>query len=346
MHNAYTVVKAFALDGTFLHDIPLPVMGSIPTYFLDTDASVSDFLFTFTSFLFPMTVYRYDTASRTLEAFKASETPVNTDLYETRQVFYPSTDGAQVSMFITHKRGLTLDGSNPTLIYAYGGFDVSVNPEFEMMNYLWMENGGVYAVPNLRGGSEYGEAWHKGGMLENKQHVFDDMINAGKWLIANGYTSREKLAIQGGSNGGLLVAACTTQRPDLFGAVLCGVPVIDMLRYHRFTSGRLWVSEYGSADDAEQFKFLYAYSPLHNIHEDETYPPLFIWSSDGDDRVVPMHSLKFTAAMQAADSGRNPILLRFGTQAGHGTVNINKVVEEESDLLAFLAENVGWSLQS
>lgn len=345
-HNAYTVAKVFTLTGEYLHDIELPAMGTVPTYFLDTDASVSDFLFTFTSFLFPMTIYRYDTASNSLEVFKASEMPVDASKFETRQVFYPSTDGARVSLFITHKRGLKLDGSNPALIYAYGGFDAGVSPEFGALDYVFMDNGGVYALANLRGGSEYGEAWHKGGMLENKQHVFDDMINAGEWLVANGYTSPAKLAIHGASNGGLLVATCVTQRPDLFGAGLCGVPVIDMLRYHLFTSGRLWTSEYGSAENADQFKFLYAYSPLHNIRQGETYPPTLIWSSDGDDRVVPMHSLKFAAALQAADSGKNPLLLRFGTQAGHGTVNINKVVEEEADLLAFLGANIGWSIQS
>jgi len=347
MHNAHSTAKAFALDGTFLHDIPLPAMGSVATFFLNANANTPDFLFTFTSFLFPMTVYRYDTARRTLDVFKAPETPVDASKFETRQVFFPSSDGAQVSMFITHKRGLQLDGSHPTLIYAYGGFDVSVTPEFGIENYLWMANGGVYVLANLRGGSEYGEAWHKGGMRENKQHVFDDMVHAAEWLIANSYTSTSKLAIYGASNGGLLVATCVTQRPDLFGAGLCGVPVTDMLRYHKFTSGRLWVSEYGSAEESEaDFRYLYAYSPLHNTRNDTTYPPLLIWSSDGDDRVVPMHSLKFAAALQAADTGKNPILLRFGTKAGHGTVNINKVIEEESDRLAFLAQTVGWTLKT
>lgn len=346
MHNAYSLARAFALDGTFLHDIPLPAMGSVSTFFLNTNAGDTDFLFTFTSFLFPMTVYHYDTASKSLAIFKASQTPLDASVFETRQVFFPSSDGAQVSMFITHKRGLELDGSNPTLIYAYGGFDVSVTPEFGIENYLWMESGGVYVLANLRGGSEYGEAWHKSGMRENKQHVFDDMINAAEWLIENGYTSKPKLAIYGASNGGLLVATCATQRPDLFGAGLCGVPVTDMLRYHKFTSGRLWVSEYGSAEEsAEDFEYLYAYSPLHNVRSGTAYPPLLIWSSDGDDRVVPMHSLKFVATLQAADAGENPLLLRFGTNAGHGTVNIHKVIEEEGDKLTFLSKTVGWKLK-
>ena len=277
--------------------------------------------------------------------FKGAETPVNADQFETHQVFLPSSDGAQVSLFITHKRGLKLDSSNPTVLYAYGGFDISITPSFEHSFYLWMENGGVYAVANLRGGGEYGEEWHKAGMRANKQHVFDDMINASKWLIANGYTSSDHLAISGASNGGLLVATCITQQPTLFGAGLCGVPVTDMLRYQKFTSGRLWVSEYGSAENSlDEFRTLYTYSPLHNVHAGETYPPMLIWSSDGDDRVVPMHSLKFTATIQAADTGTNPLLLRYGTQVGHGTVNVKKVIDEDSDIFSFLASTIGWSM--
>ncbi len=347
MHNAYSVMKSFDLDGTFLREISLPAMGSIPTFFIDAQAGDSDFLFTFTSFLFPLTIYRYDVAANQLEVFKAAETPITADQFETRQVFLPSSDGAQVSLFITHKRGLKLDGTNPTVLYAYGGFDISITPSFEHSFYLWMENGGVYAVANLRGGGEYGEDWHKAGMGANKQHVFDDMINASRWLITNGYTSSAHLAISGASNGGLLVATCITQQPALFGAGLCGVPVTDMLRYQKFTSGRLWVSEYGSAENSsEAFRTLYAYSPLHNVHEGETYPPMLIWSSDGDDRVVPMHSLKFTATIQAADTGTHPLLLRFGTQVGHGTVNVKKMIDEESDIFSFLASTIGWSMNS
>ncbi len=222
-----------------------------------------------------------------------------------------------------------------------------MNPEFDVPYCVWLENGGVFAIANLRGGAEYGEEWHKGGMLGSKQHVFDDMINASEWLIANGYTSKSKLAIRGMSNGGLLVAACITQRPDLFGAALCGVPVIDMLRYHMFTSGRLWTSEYGCAETSEeQFKFLYDYSPLHNVRPGTVYPPTLIWTSDGDDRVVPMHSLKFAATIQAADAGTNPLLLRYGTKAGHGTLNVNKQVDEEGDYLTFLAKTTGWTLKA
>ncbi|MBN2471577.1 MAG: S9 family peptidase [Anaerolineae bacterium] len=344
MHNAQTQMKTFTLGGDFLQDIPLPAPGTVPTYRLETDAALPDFLFTFMAFLHPLTIFRYDTTTASVEVFQKSQVPVKPDNYETRQVFYPSTGGVQVSMFITHRKGLALDGQNPTLLYAYGGFDIPILPAFDAANYVWLEGGGVYAVANLRGGGEYGAEWHKDGMLSHKQHVFDDMLNAAEWLIDSGYTAPGKLAIRGASNGGLLVSACMTQRPDLFGAVLCGVPVTDMLRYHRFTAGRLWVSEYGSAEDSpEAFETLLAYSPLHNVHEGTAYPPTLIWTSDGDDRVVPMHSLKFAATLQAADGGQNPLLLRFGTQAGHGTLTMNKIIEEESDFFGFLAAALGWS---
>ncbi len=343
MHNAHTQVKVYSLEGEFLRDVPLPTMGTVPTYYLRASAEHPDFLFMFTSFLYPTTIFRYDTASASLEVFQPSGVPVDPEQFETRQVFYPSTGGVQVSMFITHRKGLRLDGQNPTLIYAYGGFDAPTLPAFEVPYTLWLESGGVYAVANLRGGGEYGEDWHKDGMLANKQHVFDDMINAAEWLIGQGYTSPGKLAIRGMSNGGLLVGACMTQRPDLFGAVLCGVPVTDMLRYQKFTSGRLWVSEFGSAENSrEEFEVLHAYSPLHNVRPGVSYSPILIWTSDGDDRVVPMHSLKFAATLQAADSGQNPLLLRFGTKVGHGTLTVNRIIEEESDFFAFLAGTVGW----
>ncbi len=345
MHNAHTRVGVYTLDGHHLRDIPLPTMGTAPTYALKTSARYTDFLFTFMSFLYPLTIFRYDTASASLEVFQPSGIPVEPERYETRQVFYPSTGGVQVSMFLTHRKGLKLDNQNPTLLYAYGGFDIPIMPGFDPAVYLWLEHGGVYAVANLRGGGEYGEEWHRDGMLGNKQHVFDDMIHAARWLIASGYTSPGRLAIRGASNGGLLVAACITQQPELFGAALCGVPVTDMLRYHRFTAGRLWTSEYGNAENSpEEFQTLIAYSPLHNVRAGVTHPPMLIWTSDGDDRVVPMHALKFAATLQAADSGKNPILLRFGTKAGHGTLSINRVIEEESDFLAFLAATVGWQI--
>ncbi|HZT99065.1 MAG TPA: prolyl oligopeptidase family serine peptidase, partial [Ktedonobacteraceae bacterium] len=263
--------------------------------------------------------------------------------YETKQIFYTSKDGTRIPMFLTHKKGLMLDGNNPTLLYGYGGFNVSLTPAFAASTLLWAEHGGVYAVANLRGGNEYGEDWHQAGMLEKKQNVFDDFIAAAEWLIANNYTNTSRLAINGGSNGGLLVAACMVQRPDLFGAVVCEVPVIDMLRYHRFTVGRYWIPEYGDAEhNPDHFRFLYAYSPLHNIKEGVAYPPTLIMTADTDDRVVPAHAKKFTATLQAAHAGENPILLRLEMKAGHGMGKpTSKIIEARSDMLAFLFKVFG-----
>jgi prolyl oligopeptidase len=246
-------------------------------------------------------------------------------------------------MFLTHKKGLVLDGNNPTLLYGYGGFSISLTPSFGITPLVWVENGGVYAVANLRGGSEYGEAWHRAGMLERKQNVFDDFIAAAEWLIEKKYTNSQRLAISGRSNGGLLVSACLVQRPDLFGAAICGVPVIDMLRYHKFTLGRYWIGEYGNAEqDPEQFNFMHAYSPLHNVREGLDYPPTLILTADTDDRVVPGHARKFAATLQAAYKGENPILLRVEMKAGHGLGRPTaKVIQEECDTLAFLSEAFG-----
>src|SRR5437660_2875355 len=241
-------------------------------------------------------------------------------------------------MFVTYRKGLTLDGSNPTYLYGYGGFNISLTPSFSVATLVWLEHGGVYAVANLRGGGEYGEEWHQAGTLEHKQNVFDDFIAAAEWLIDNKYTSTQRLAIRGGSNGGLLVAACMVQRPDLFGAVVCERPVTDMLRYHKFTAGRLWVNEYGNAETTpEHFAFLSAYSPLHNITPGVVYPPTLITTADTDDRVVPSHALKFAAALQAADAGVNPIVLRMEQDAGHGLGKpTGKVIDELRDIYAFL----------
>jgi len=290
------------------------------------------------SFLHPTTVYRYDCSTNALSPFHKPAFAFDASRYETRQVFYTSTDGARVPMFLTHKRGLVRDGHSPTLLYGYGGFAVSLTPFFAAAPLLWIEHGGIFAVANLRGGSEYGEAWHQAGMLEKKQQVFDDFIAAAEWLIHERYTEPERLAIMGRSNGGLLVAACMLQRPDLFGAVVCGVPVTDMLRYHRFTAGRYWVPEYGNAEtDPEHFRVLYAYSPLHNVTRGVAYPPTLITTADTDDRVVPAHALKFAATLQAADAGRHPILLRVDTKAGHGLGKpVAKLLEEQADTYAFL----------
>jgi prolyl oligopeptidase len=241
-------------------------------------------------------------------------------------------------MFLVHRQGMAFDGAAPTLLYGYGGFNISLTPSFWLSGLPWLEKGGVLAMANLRGGGEYGEAWHQAGVLDRKQNVFDDFIAAGEWLIANGVTNQQRLAIMGGSNGGLLVAACMVQRPDLFGAVVCRVPVADMLHYHQWTVGRYWVSDYGNAEEhADHFRFLYAYSPLHNVRDGKTYPPTLIMTADTDDRVVPAHAKKLAARLQAADSGANPILLRIETKAGHGLGKpTSKVIEEQADIYAFL----------
>ena len=249
-------------------------------------------------------------------------------------------------MYLTYKNGLPRDGSNPALLYGYGGFSISLTPTFSASMLLWLEQGGIYAVANLRGGGEYGEEWHQAGMLAKKQNVFDDFIVAGEWLIDNNYTSRQRLAINGGSNGGLLTGTCLVQRPDLYGAVVCEVPVIDMLRYHRFTVGRYWTSEYGNAElDAEQFRFMYAYSPLHNVRFATVYPPTLILTADTDDRVVPAHAKKFAATLQTANGGPNPVLLRVEMKAGHGHGKPTaKIIEERGDVFAFLFKvfGIGW----
>lgn len=343
MHNAYEVLRVYDLEGDFQREVPLPAMGSVYYLWGREAEDQPEMSFCFNSFLYPFTVFRCDVHSGELEAVWEPAVDVDPDDYETTQVFYPSKDGARVSMFVTHKKGLPLDGSNPTLLYGYGGFNVPKLPEFYIHRLVWMEAGGVFALANLRGGSEYGEEWHQAGMLENKQNVFDDFIAAAEWLIENGYTSSEKLAIDGGSNGGLLVAACLLQRPDLFGAAISQVPVIDMLRYHKFTAGAYWTGEYGNAEqNPEHFKFMYAYSPLHNVKEGVAYPPTLITSAETDDRVVSMHSKKFAATLQAKDAGVNPILIRVETKAGHGAGKpTSKRIEEYADIYAFLIKTLG-----
>lgn len=340
MHNAYHKLKMFDLKGNFLEEIKLPTLGTVEA--LDGKPDGNEMFIRFTSFTYPSQAFRYDFEKKELKEFRKSVIKFNPDDYETKQVFYPSKDGTKVSMFIAHKKGLKLDGTNPTWLYGYGGFDVSLTPTFSIPRVVWLENGGVFAIPNLRGGGEYGEEWHKAGMLEKKQNVFDDFISAGEWLIENKYTSKEKLAINGGSNGGLLVGACMVQRPDLFGAVVCSVPVLDMLRYHKFTVGRYWIPEYGNAEsNSEHFKFMYAYSPLHNIKKGVKYPSLLITTADTDDRVVPSHALKFAATIQELNGSENPMLIRVETKAGHGAGKpTSKVIEEQSDIFAFLYKSL------
>jgi prolyl oligopeptidase len=336
MHNAYNQVKIYEKDGRFVREIALPTLGSVGA--ISGQQEGSELFFSFTSYLYPTTIFRYDFDAGSLSRLREVEYAFDSSGYETEQVFFPSKDGTQVSMFLTHRKDLPLDGNNPVLIYGYGGFDIGLTPSFGSSRLLWIEQGGVYAEVNLRGGNEYGEEWHLAGMLEKKQNVFDDFIAAAEWLIERKYTRRERIATMGGSNGGLLVAACLVQRPDLYGAVICQVPVIDMLRYHRFTVGRYWVSEYGNAEaSAEQFAFMYKYSPLHNVRSGVVYPPTLIMTADSDDRVVPAHARKFAATLQAAQTGDQPILLRVEMKAGHGAGKpTTKIIEEQSDIFAFL----------
>jgi prolyl oligopeptidase len=335
MQDAYHQIKIYDLHGNFVRDVPLPTIGSILG--IASQPNDTDFFITFTSFLYPPTVLRYDFAADNLTPFFPSEAKFDPTQYLTEQVFYASKDGTRVPMFITRKKELALTGDNPAILYGYGGYNISLTPTY--INWLpaFLERGGVYVIANLRGGGEYGEDWHLAGTLERKQNTFDDFIAAGEWLIAHGYTSSAKLAIEGGSNGGLLVAACMLQRPDLFGAILCHVPVIDMLRFQHFTAGRYWTPEYGDANSSQaHFEFQYAYSPLHNIHSQKPYPPLLIMTADHDDRVVPMHSKKFAVALQAANPD-NLTLLRIDIRAGHGFGKPTaQLIQQRVDVLAFL----------
>jgi prolyl oligopeptidase len=324
----------------FVTEIPLPGLGSVGEITGHEDKN--EMFYSFTSYLAPASIYRYDMKKQANELFKTPKLPVDVSQFETRQVFYNSKDGTRVPMFITMKKGLALDGNNPTILYAYGGFNIAETPSFSAANLVWMEMGGIYAVANIRGGSEYGKAWHEGGMLDKKQNVFDDFIAAAEYLIKEKYTSTPKLAISGGSNGGLLVGAVLNQRPDLFGAALPAVGVMDMLRFQKFTIGWAWTSDYGSSDDPQQFQYLRAYSPLHNIKPGTRYPATLVTTADHDDRVVPGHSFKYTAALQAAQAGPAPVLIRIETNAGHGAGKpTSKRIEEAADRFAFLVRNLG-----
>ena len=340
LKDARSQVELFRLDGSSAGELALPGLGSV-TGFTGKRKDKETF-YTYTSFTTPGTVYHYDLASGRGSVFKSPKVDFDPSAYETKQIFYKSKDGTRVPMFITHKKGLKLDGNNPTYLYGYGGFNISMTPGFSVTNLVWMEMGGVYAMANLRGGGEYGEDWHKAGTKLTKQNVFDDFIAAAEWLIANKYTSTPRLAIGGGSNGGLLVGACITQRPDLFGAALPAVGVMDMLRFHKFTIGWAWVSDYGSSDNPEEFKALRAYSPLHNLKPGVSYPATLVTTADHDDRVVPGHSFKFAAALQAAQAGSAPTLIRIETKAGHGAGKpTSKIIEEAADRWAFLVRTLG-----
>lgn len=325
-------------DGSDSQEIELPGLGTVSGFGGDKDDPEQ--FYSFTSFIYPSTIFRYDPVTRKSAIFFKSDLQFNPLDFVEKQVFYTSKDGTKVPMFIVHKKDLQLDGQNPTQLYGYGGFNISLTPSFSASRLILLENGGVFAMPNLRGGGEYGEAWHQSGMLDKKQNVFDDFIAAAEYLIEAKYTSKAKLAMAGGSNGGLLVGAVMTQRPDLFAVALPAVSVLDMLRYHRFTIGKGWIPEYGSADDPEQFKFLIQYSPLHNLKAGVQYPSTLITTADHDDRVVPAHSFKFAAQLQQAHAGANPVLIRIDTNAGHGAGKpTSKVIEEQADIWAFFFYN-------
>jgi prolyl oligopeptidase len=339
LKDARTEVRIYDLKGKLLHSVDLPGIGSASGF--GGKRNDKETFYSFTSFISPTTIYRYDLEAGKSSVFRQPKVDFDATQYETKQVFYNSKDGTRIPMFLTYKKGLKLDGQNPTLLYAYGGFDISLTPTFSVPNVVWLEMGGIYAQPNLRGGGEYGEEWHLAGTHLKKQNVFDDFIAAAEWLIANKYTSTPKLAIRGGSNGGLLVGACLTQRPDLYGATLPLVGVMDMLRFQKFTIGWAWTSDYGSSDNPEEFKAIYAYSPLHNLKPGTKYPPTLIATADHDDRVVPGHSFKFAATMQADQAGTAPVLIRIETKAGHGAGKpISKIIDEMADEWAFVAYNL------
>jgi prolyl oligopeptidase len=340
LHDAHSSVRLLSLDGRLVRELTLPTLGTVGS--ITGERRDDEMFYAFTSFLYPTSIFRYDFRTGETAVFKAPKLDFDPSRYETEQVFYHSKDGTRIPMFLTHKKGIALDGSNPTYLYGYGGFNINLTPAFSVGVLAWLELGGVFAEANLRGGGEYGEDWHQAGMHDKKQNVFDDFIAAAEYLIAERYTSPARLAIGGGSNGGLLVGAVMTQRPELFGAVLPAVGVMDMLRFHKFTIGWAWVTEYGSADSAQQFPYLYRYSPLHRITPGTAYPATFVTTADHDDRVVPGHSFKFTAALQAAQAGPQPILIQIETKAGHGAGKpTSKVIEEQADRWAFLVTVLG-----
>jgi prolyl oligopeptidase len=344
MVDAKNEVQVFDLAGKSERTIALPEPIST-VYGFGGKHDAKQTFYGLMSFTRPYTIYRYDIASGASEVWKEPKLGFDASRYETSQVFYTSKDGTKVPMFLIHKKGLQPTGDAPTYLYAYGGFNISLTPRFSVPDLVWLELGGVYAQPNLRGGGEYGEAWHEAGTKLQKQNVFDDFIAAGEWLIDNGWTNSDKLAIGGRSNGGLLVGAALTQRPDLFGAALAGVGVMDMLRFHKFTIGWAWTSDYGSADDPAQFEALRAYSPYHNLEDGIEYPATLVYTADHDDRVVPSHSFKFAARLQAAQSGAEPVMIRIDTKAGHGAGKPTaKQIEEWADLWGFLVDQLDMEL--
>lgn len=340
LKDATNVVSVFNLEGKFLYNVELPSIGTVSGF--GGKKEDSETFFTFTSFTYPPTIFKYNVKENKSELFRKSDVKFIPENYETKQIFYESKDGTKIPLFIVHKKGLKLDGNNPTLLYAYGGFNISMQPGFSVARIPLLDNGFVYAMACLRGGGEYGEEWHKAGMLDKKQNVFDDFIYAAEYLINNKYTNSQKLAIQGGSNGGLLVGAVINQRPELYKVAFPQVGVMDMLRFHKFTIGWAWVPEYGSSDNPEQFSYLIKYSPLHNIKKDVIYPATMVTTADHDDRVFPAHSFKYTAALQEKVSSKNPALVRIETKVGHGAgTSTSKTIELLTDMYSFMYHNLG-----
>jgi prolyl oligopeptidase len=338
--NAHSLLKRFSLEGKPLGEIDLPTLGTVSSIGGNYDSASA--LYLFSSFTVPTTLYRFDIPAAHTTMWESVETGIDTSRYDIKQVWYSSKDGTRVPMFLVMRKGLKLTGHNPALLTAYGGFNVSMTPEFNKVLFPWLDRGGIFAMANLRGGSEFGEDWHRAGMMEKKQNVFDDFFAAAEYLQKEGLTDRQHLAIRGGSNGGLLMGAAMTQRPELFRAVVCQVPLLDMLRYQNFQIAKLWIPEYGSSEDAKQFEWLYAYSPYHHVKAGSAYPAVLFMTADTDTRVDPMHAKKMTAELQAANGGPNPILLRIEPKAGHGAGKpISKLVEEWTDIYSFLFWQLG-----
>ncbi len=341
LKDASSKAYFYNLDGSFVRELELPAIGTLSGF--NGEKNKNTAYYGFTSFTFPSSVYKYDVTTGVSEVMHKSEVDFEPENYVTNQVFYESKDGTKIPMFIVHKKGIKMDGDNPTMLYAYGGFNISLTPSFSISRSVFIEQDGIYVMANLRGGGEYGEKWHEAGTLLQKQNVFDDFIYAAKYLIKNKYTSSDKLAIIGGSNGGLLVGACMTQQPDLFKVAIPIVGVMDMLRYHNFTIGWAWAADYGRSDDNEEmFKYLHGYSPLHNIKKGVDYPATLAITADHDDRVVPAHTFKFMASLQEANGGKNPVLVRIETKAGHGAGKpTDKQISEAADMYSFIMYNLG-----
>jgi len=340
LKDAASKVIIYSMDGKEEKEIALPAMGYVGGFDGKTKDNIA--FYTFASFLYPTTIYKYDFTTGESTVFKKPQVDFDASQYETKQVFYNSKDGTKVPMFLTYKKGLVQDGSAPTLLYGYGGFNISINPSFKPDRLVLLENGGIYAVANIRGGSEYGESWHEAGTKLKKQNVFDDFISAAEYLVKEKYTSSAKLAIEGRSNGGLLVGACMTQRPDLYKVALPGVGVMDMLRFHKFTIGWAWTSDYGSSEDSAEFAAIYKYSPLQNLKEGVEYPATMVTTADHDDRVVPAHSFKFISTLQEKHKGNNPVLIRIDVMAGHGAGKpVSKLIDEQTDIWSFVFKNFG-----